>query len=141
MRIIRLFIPYALFFGAAIATLAEPPKAASPVAVDVPIPKGAEHIVVTNGDADLRKIFTYFPYPPLPQVNRVLPLQREGLYRIEVSPEGKVTAITILRTMGKALDIPVMKALVNWKAVPGRFRVVDVRWFYQYQPSGVHVYY
>jgi hypothetical protein len=141
MRIIHLFIPCALFFCAAVAALAEQPKSASPVAVDVPIPKGAEHIMVTNGDADLRKVFTYFPYPPPPQVNRVLPLHREGLYRIEVSPEGKVTAITILRTMGKWIDIPVMKTLVSWKAVPGRFRVVDVRWFYNYQPSGVHVYY
>jgi len=140
MRIIRLFIPCALFFCAVIAAQAEQPKAASPVAVDVPIPKGAEHIVITNGDADLRKVFTYFPYPPLPQVNRVLPLSREGLYRVEVSPEGTVTAITMLRTMGKWLDIPVMKTLVRWKAVPGRFRVVDVRWFFNYQPSGVHVY-
>ena len=141
MRIIHVFIPCALFFYTAIAALADQPKAASPVAVDVPIPKGAEHIVVTNGDADLRKVFTYFPYPPPPQANRVLPLNREGLYRVEVSPEGNVTAITILRTMGKWLDIPVMKTLVRWKAVPGRFRVVDVRWFFNYHPSGIHVYY
>jgi hypothetical protein len=114
---------------------------AAPVEVNVPIPKGAEHIVVSNGDADLRKVFTYFPYPPPPQVNRVLPLSREGLFRIEVSPEGNVTAITILRTMGKYLDIPVMKTLVKWKAVPGRFRVVDVTWFYNYQPGGVRSYY
>jgi hypothetical protein len=135
------FIPSICFFCLPATALAEQPKAANPVQIDVPVPKGAEHIVVTNGDSDLKKVFTYFPYPPPPNVNRVLPLNRQGLYRIEVSPEGKVTAITILRTMGKWLDIPVMKTLVTWRAVPGKFRVVDVKWFYNYQPSGVHSYY
>jgi hypothetical protein len=116
-------------------------KAANPVQVDVPVPKGAEHIVITNGDKDLKKVFTYFPYPAAPDVSRVLPLSRYGIYRLEVSPEGKVTAITMLRTMGKWLDIPVMKALVHWKAVPGKFRVVDVTWYFQYVPSVVHSYY
>ena len=140
MKISSLFIPSALFFCAATAALAEPLKAASPVAVDVPIPKGAEHIVITNGDNDLRKVFTYFPYPPQPNVHRVLPLSRVGIFRIELNPEGQVTAITMLRTMGKWLDIPVMKTLVRWKAVPGKFRVVDVTWNFSYYPSGIHTY-
>jgi hypothetical protein len=115
-------------------------KAANPVEVNVPIPKGAQHIVITNGDRDLRTVFTYFPYPHV-DVHRVLPLHRDGVYRIELSPEGKVTAITILRTMGKWLDYPVMKKLITWKAVPGNFRVVDVHWSFTYQPAGIRGYY
>ena len=137
-----LFLPcFLLFVCGSTSVIAEQLKAANPVAVDVPVPKGAEHIVITNGDRDLRKVFAYFPYPPPPNLNRVLPLQRAGVYRIEVSPEGKVAAITILRTMGKWLDYPVMRTLVTWKAVPGKFRVVDVTWNFNYMPSGIHVYY
>jgi hypothetical protein len=138
---IYLFLSCLLLLSGPKSITADQLKAANPVAVTVPIPKDAEHIVITNGDADTKRIFTYFPYLPPPPVSRVLPLSREGLYRIEVSPEGKVTAITILRTMGKWLDVPVMKTLVTWKAVPGKFRVVDVKWFYNYHPGGVHEYY
>ena len=134
-----LFLPCFVFVCWQAQAATEQPTAANPVEVNVPVPKGAEHIVVTNGDKDLKKVFTYFPYPHI-DVHRVLPLQREGLYRIELSPEGKVTAITILRTMGKWLDVPVMKTLVTWKASPGKFRVVDVHWFFTYVPSGVHSY-
>ena len=139
MKKLFLFLPCFAFLLSLRASAAEP-KAANPVQIDVPVPKGAEHIVCTNGDADFRKVFTYFPYPPLPNVHRVLPLERTGIFRIEVSPEGTVTAITILRTMGKWLDIPVMKQLVRWKARPGKFRVVDVTWTFTYYPSSVHSY-
>ncbi|HJT44887.1 MAG TPA: hypothetical protein VJ721_01330 [Chthoniobacterales bacterium] len=81
------------------------PKAANPVEVNVPIPKAAQHIVITNGDRDLRTVFTYFPYPYV-DVHRVLPLRRDGLYRIERSPEEKVTAITILRNNGQMARLP-----------------------------------
>src|SRR5205823_5425990 len=141
MKKFCLFLPcLVLACGSTSSGAPEQPKAANPVQMNVPVPKGAEHIVITNGDSDLRKVFTYFPYPPLPDVHRVLPLSRVGVFRIELSPEGKVTAITILRTMGKWLDVPVMKTLVRWKAVPGKFRVVDVTWNFNYYPSGIHSY-
>jgi len=102
--------------------------------VNVPIPKGAVHLVATS-DAQARQIFTYFPYPPTPQWGRrspfgVLPptLPITGLYRLEVTPEGAVSAITILKSMGPAIDATAMKTFIHWRAKPGPLRVVDVGW-------------
>jgi TonB family protein len=99
-----------------------------PTPLDLPIPKGAVHIVVNAGDKDLAKVFNYFPYPPMPSDarNRKLPLRRTGIYRIEVNPDGKVAAITILKTSGRSMDYAALKTFANWKAKPGPLRVVDV---------------
>jgi hypothetical protein len=118
--------------------LGDPPsfdKLAKPL--DIPIPKGAQHMVIDKGDKDAKGIFTYFPYPPLPSGRPTLPAGFSGIYRLEVSPEGNVTAITILRTMGKALDYHVMKTFIKWKAKPGGLRVVDVPWTLVYSGVGV----
>jgi TonB family protein len=108
------------------AYAAKPVAEATPIAV--PIPKGAVHIVANAGDEDFKKVFTYFPYPPLPMDarNRVLSLRREGVYRIEVTPEGKVAAVTILKSSGRSMDYAALKTFNRWKAKPGPLRVVDV---------------
>jgi hypothetical protein len=59
-----------------------------------------------------------------------------GTYRVEVSPEGKVTAVTILKTLGKRLDSLVMKTFITWRGKPGPLRVVDVSWYYMPAPFG-----
>jgi TonB family protein len=99
-----------------------------PTPLDVPIPKGAVHIVINAGDKDLAKVFTYFPYPPMPidVRNRTLPLKRSGVYRIEVNPDGKIAAITILKTSGRSMDYAALKTFASWKAKPGPLRAVDV---------------
>jgi hypothetical protein len=108
----------------------QPTPEATPL--DLAVAPGAQHIVIKEGDDDLRQIFTYFPYPPRPidTWNRVLPLHRNGVYRLEVTPEGKIAAVTILKTMGKNLDYSVLKTIVNWKAKPGALRVVDMTWHF-----------
>jgi hypothetical protein len=84
------------------------------------IPKGAVHLVIhTNSDA--RKIFTYFRFPPA-----VAPAGTTGLYRLEVSPDGAVAAVTILKSMGSDQDLVSMKVFVTWRAVPGPLRIVDI---------------
>ena len=108
--------------------------------MDVPVPKGAEHIVINHGDKDAKNVFTYFPYPDVPNHSRTLPLVRSGWYRLEVSPDGTVTAITILRTMGRGLDTYAMKGFIKWKAKPGGFRVVDVPYSIVWRGGGSHVY-
>lgn len=112
---------------ASVAVQAEKPiPEATPI--DVPIPKGAVHIVANAGDKDLKKVFSYFPYPPTPidARNRVLPLTRKGVFRLEVDPQGKVAAVTTLKSMGKNLDYAALKTFVTWKGVPGSLRVVDI---------------
>jgi hypothetical protein len=83
--------------------------------LDVPIPAGATHIQVKEGDADFRQLFTYFPYPQYPRWLNIIPPNSSGVYRVEINPEGKVTAVTILKTLGKRLDALIMKNFLTWK--------------------------
>ena len=108
-----------------------PPKHVEDKPLDVPIPPGAVHIVATAGDSEIRKVFTYFPYPMMPPNLRIIAPNESGLYRVEVSPEGKVAAVTILKTLGKRIDYIVLRNFVTWKAKPGPLRVVDIHWYYR----------
>ena len=82
------------------------------------IPKGAVHLLIRS-DADARQTFTYFPYPPPVS-------QGVGIYRLEVNPKGDVAAVTVLKSMGSAMDVTAMKTFVTWRAKPGPRRSVDV---------------
>ena len=123
---LSLSIAIAFIAALAHAQTAKPTKEATPVAA--PIPKGAVHIVAAAGDKDLKKHFTYFPYPPTPidAPKRFVPITLSGVYRIEVDPQGKVTAVTILKSSGRSMDHAAMKTFVRWKGKPGPLRVVDV---------------
>ena len=124
-------LPSALILVMAVTARATPPpKHVEDKPIDVPIPHGAVHIVATAGDSEIKKVFTYFPYPTLPPNLRIIAPNESGLYRVEVSPEGQVTAVTILKTLGKRIDAQIMKAFTTWKAKPGPLRVVDIQWFY-----------
>jgi outer membrane biosynthesis protein TonB len=87
------------------------------------LPQGAVHLIISS-DADARKTFTYFPYPPV----AAAPRPRRGVYRLEVNPQGAVAAITVLKSMGPARDATAMKTFVQWRAKPGPLRIVDVGW-------------
>jgi outer membrane biosynthesis protein TonB len=84
------------------------------------LPKGAVHLVI-NSDSQARKIFTYFRYSPAEA-----PPGTTGLYRLEVSPDGTVAAVTILKSMGSTMDATSMKEFAKWRAEPGPLRIVDV---------------
>ena len=90
-------------------------------------PKNTVHIVIKS-DAQARQIFTYFPYPR-PVVDAIVwgrPIT--GLYRLEVNHQGSVTAVTILKSAGRAMDVSAMKTFIRWRARPGPLRIVDVGW-------------
>jgi hypothetical protein len=99
------------------------------------------HIVV-DSDAKAREIFTYFPYPRLPDGYQLItdrgdslsirPHPRyliiQGVYRLEVDAKGSIAAISILKSMGRPLDVLAMKTFVHWQAHPGVARNIDVPW-------------
>jgi hypothetical protein len=98
-----------------------------PQIVDSAIPKGAVHLLVHN-DAEAKTVFTYFPYPPFPdwyQPDESRPPDL-GIYRLEVTSEGSVSAITLLKSANRMMDVVSMKTFVRWRAKPGPLRVVDV---------------
>jgi hypothetical protein len=103
--------------------------AGGPQVVDPAIPKGAEHLLVHN-DAEAKNVFTFFPYPQFPDTYhpdpRVLRPEELGIYRLEVTPEGKVSAVTMLKSGNRMMDVISMKTFVRWRAKPGQLRVVDV---------------
>lgn len=83
------------------------------------------HLQVKS-DAEARKIFTYFPYP-VPPTGLKSP-SVNGTYQLTVAPQGEVTQIKILKTMGPIMDVTALKAFIRWKAQPGPLRIVDVAW-------------
>jgi hypothetical protein len=103
--------------------------AGGPQIVDAAIPKGAVHLAVHN-DSEAKKVFTYFPYPPYPDwyqpdLSRPQP-DDIGIYRIEVTPEGTVSAVTMLKSANRMMDTISMKTFTRWRAKPGPLRVVDL---------------
>jgi hypothetical protein len=101
--------------------------AGGPQIVDPAIPKGAVHLLVHN-DAEAKKVFTYFPYPPFPDwyqpdESRLADL---GIYRLEVTPEGTVSAVTLLKSANRMMDVISMKTFTRWRAKAGPLRAVDV---------------
>lgn len=98
-----------------------------PQIVDPAAPKGAVHLLAHN-DVEARKIFTYFPYPPFPDwyhPDETRPADL-GIYRLEVTPEGSVSAVSMLKSANRMMDVISMKTFTRWRAKPGPLRVVDV---------------
>jgi hypothetical protein len=118
-----------VFSAAVITGRAQSSGKGSSQIVDPPIPKGAVRLVVRN-DAEAKKVFTYFPYPRPsdwyhPDESYPHPPDI-GIYRIEVTPEGTVSAVTILKSANRMMDVISMKTFVRWRAKPGSLRVLDV---------------
>lgn len=111
------------------------------------------HLVVKSR-AEIKQIFTYFPYPAVPtelqgyagsQVGGV------GLYRLMVDAQGAVNQVSILKGFTvsavyderfsdlkgnavPALDKIMLQALARWRAKPGPMRIVDVYWSFGTRP-------
>jgi len=95
--------------------------------VDPAIPKGALHLLVHN-DAEAKKVFTFFPYPQFPdtyQPDESRPADL-GIYRLEVTPGGTISAVTLLKSANRMMDVISMKTFTRWRAKPGPLRAVDV---------------
>ena len=82
-----------------------------------------EHIVITSG-ADAKKIFTYFPYPQAP--TGLQSPNVSGMFELTVDPQGSVTQVKIIKTIGTIMDPIALQTFSRWKARPGPPRIVDV---------------
>jgi hypothetical protein len=111
------------------------------------------HLVVKSR-AEIKQIFTYFPYPVVPtelQGYAGSKVGGAGLYRLAVDAQGTVTQVTILKGFTvaavyderfsdikgnavPALDKVMLQALTRWRAKPGPMRVVDVHWSFGARP-------
>jgi hypothetical protein len=105
------------------------------------------HLVVKSR-AEIKQIFSYFPYPAVPvelQGYAGSKVGGTGVYRLTVDAQGAVTQVTILKGFTvaavyderfsrvrdnpvPALDNVMLQALSRWRAKPGPTRVVDVHW-------------
>ena len=111
------------------------------------------HLVVKSR-AELKQIFTYFPYPAVPtelQGYAGSKVDGVGLYRLTVDAQGAVTQVTTMKGFTvtavyderfsdlrgntvPALDKIMLQALARWRAKPGPMRVVDVHWSFGTRP-------
>ena len=82
-----------------------------------------QHIAITS-DADAKKIFTYFPYPRAP--TGLQSPNVSGMFELTVDPQGSVTQVRIIKTIGTIMDPIALQAFSRWKARPGPPRIVDV---------------
>src|ERR1700732_8404 len=111
---------------------AESPKQNKAKSSDTPSNnKNAVHLV-PHSSAEMKQIFTYFPYPELQSQYRFSKISGEGNYRLTVDPQGNVTEIKILKRIGVfgdwSPDVDILKTLIHWRAKPGPARIVDVPW-------------
>ena len=111
------------------------------------------HLVVRS-QADIKKTFTYFPRPAIPdelQGYTGTQVGGTGTYRMVVDGQGAVTQVSILKGFtvnavydermsgmkGNAvpdLDKVMIQALQRWRAKSGPMRVVDIYWSFGSQP-------
>jgi hypothetical protein len=149
-----------LFAGIAVATLllttsygAEPQKHTKRSSNTDRGGRQPVHLVVKSR-ADIKEIFTYFPYPAVPielQGYAGSKVGGVGLYRLTVEAQGAVTQVTILKGFTvaavyderfsnlkgnsvPALDKITLQALTRWRAKPGPMRIVDVHWSFGTSP-------
>jgi TonB family protein len=71
-------------------------------------------------EAEWKARFSHRPFPDYPTAYRMRHFTGNGVFRMHVDEQGRVTAITILKSTGhKELDILAMKALAEWRGKPG----------------------
>lgn len=78
-------------------------------------------------DAGLMKVFVgRIATPEYPHEGRRDHWSGSGIYRAFVSPTGKVTNVTVVKSAGyRVMDESVLYAVRRWRAKPGRNREVD----------------
>jgi TonB family protein len=81
---------------------------------------GSPVLAAQYPEAEWKARFTYRPFPDYPAAYRKRHFTGSGVFRMHVDEQGRVAAITILKSTGhKELDILAMKALVEWRGKPG----------------------
>ena len=133
---------------------AEPPKQTKGSLANAGRPERKPVHLVVKSRAEIKQIFTYFPYPAVPtelQGYAGSKVGGAGLYRLVVDAQGAVTQVTILKGFTvaavyderfsnlrgnpvPALDKVMLQTLTRWRAKPGPMRVVDVHWSFGTRP-------
>jgi outer membrane biosynthesis protein TonB len=103
--------------------ITSPGQAASAKKKAAPSTGSPEHLVITS-EADAKKIFTYFPYPQAP--TGLQSPNVSGIFELTVDPQGSVTQVKIIKTIGTIMDPIALKTFSRWKARPGPPRIVEV---------------
>jgi hypothetical protein len=127
---------------------AEPAKQKNGSLANAGSPKEKAVHLVVRSRAAINQIFTYAPYPAVPdelQGYEGTQMGGTGTYRLSVDAQGVVTQVTILKRFTvtavyddrfssskgnpvPALDKVMLQALSHWRAKPGPTRVVDIYW-------------
>jgi hypothetical protein len=150
-----------LFAGIAVATLllttsygAEPQKQTKRSSADTDRTGRQPVHLVVKSRAEIKQIFTYFPYPAVPaelQGYAGSKVDGAGIYRLTVDAQGAVTQVTTLKGFTvaavyderfsdlrgnpvPALDKVTLQALTRWRAKQGPMRIVDVYWSFGTRP-------
>lgn len=133
---------------------AEPPKRAKAMSPKAAHSVGKAVHIEIRSRADIKKTFTFAPYPVVPtefEGYAGSQVGGAGIYRLTVDPQGAVTEVAILKGFTvtavyderfsnlkgnpvPALDEVTLKALRRWRAKPGPRRVVDIYWSFGTQP-------
>src|SRR6266480_6467973 len=76
--------------------------------------------------AEIKAMFTYMPWPGYPYHARSIHMTGEGLFRLLVDEQGRVTSVVALQSTGeRELDAEAIKTYMRWQARPGSKREVD----------------
>jgi hypothetical protein len=150
-----------LFAGIAVATLllttsygAEPQKQTKRSSANTDRAGRKPVHLVVKSRAEIKQMFTYFPYPAVPtelQGYAGSKVGGVGVYRLTVDAQGAVNQVTILKgftvsavyderfsdVKGNAVpafDKVMVQTLMRWRAKPGPTRVVDIYWSFGTRP-------
>lgn len=78
-------------------------------------------------ESEIKAMFTFMPLPGYPYHARSIHMTGEGLFRLLVNEQGRVTSVVPLQSTGeRELDNEAVKTYMRWQARPGPKREVDV---------------
>ena len=133
---------------------ADAPKQTKNSSADASRPEKKPVHLVVRSSAEIKRTFTYSPYPAVPDELEGYAGSQvggTGTYRLTVDAQGAVTQVAILKgftvtaiyderfsnvkgSTVPALDNVMVQALTGWRAKPGPTRVVDIYWSFGTRP-------
>lgn len=133
---------------------ADAPKKTKGNSANASPPAGKPVHLVVRSAAEIKRTFTYAPYPAVPSELEGYAGSQvggTGTYRLTVDAQGAVTRVTILKGFTvtavyderfsavkgnavPALDKVMVQALMRWRGKPGQPRVVDIYWSFGMRP-------
>ena len=76
---------------------------------------------------EIRAMFVFAPLPRSTYKLGALKVSGSGLFRLFVDEQGKVTSVSVLKSIGHPqIDGAMAKTFIKWRAKPGPKREVDI---------------